>query len=304
MIIIFDKKSFERWYKIKLNKKIFDRYLMELEDGFDIFYYSDIGNKNLCPHSHPYYELYLLVAGEIAFHYKDSFFMLKPGDVLLVNKHEIHCSILLDSSVPYERIVLDVSVETLKKLSSSEIDLSECFHLNNHRVFRFPYDVQNLIRLNLGKILTLKQKKPCGHDLLLNSYLTELFVTINQYIKDSAIIPTTDELKPNQLIAVVEQYIIENLDNDIAVEDLAQFVCASKYNFMRTFKKITGQTVYQYIIDKRLETAISLIKSGNDFTTAGLLSGFNDYSCFYRAFKNKYNISPKEFFKDLTTTSS
>lgn len=289
---------------MKLNKKIYDRYLMELVDGFDVFYYSDIGNKNLCPHSHPYYELYLLVAGDIAFHYKDSFFMLRPGDVLLVNKHETHCSILLDSSIQYERIVLDVSVETFKKLSSEEIDLSECFHQNNHRVYRFPYDVQNLIRLNLGKILTLKQKKPYGHDLLVNSYLTELFVIINQYIKDSAIITTTDDLKPNQLIAVVEQYIKENLDNDITIDDLAQFVCTSKYNFMRTFKKVAGQTVYQYILDKRLETAISLIKSGTDFTTAGLLCGFNDYSCFYRAFKNKYNTSPKDFFKDATTVLS
>ncbi len=281
---------------MKLSKRAFDTYLSELDKGFDIFYYSDVGNMNIHPHSHPYYEMYLLVTGEIAYHTSDGIIKLSSGDILFINKQELHCPILIDPTVPYERIILDISTETLRKLSRDKIDLTECFHYNNHRVYQFPHDVQNSIRLILGKMLSLKQTKPFGCDLLLDAYIVELFVTINRYIHDHATITLTDELRPNQLIAIVEQYITEQLDHEIIVDDLAKFVCMSKYHFMRTFKKLTGKTVYQYIISKRLEVAKSLIESGMNFTSAGQLCGFNDYSCFYRAFKDNYLMSPKKYF--------
>ncbi|HBR01107.1 MAG TPA: hypothetical protein DD738_00670 [Ruminiclostridium sp.] len=279
---------------MKLRKKIFQTYLRELTEGFDIFYYSDIGNLNLCTHSHPYYEMYLMVRGEIAYHTRDGLLMLKSGDILFIDEHEVHCPILINPNVPYERITLDITKDALVKLSQGVMDLSACFYSRKHRVYRFPLDVQNSIRLTLGKILSLKQTKPFGYDLLVNAYLTELFVTANQFINDQNTITPTDELKPNQLIAIVDQYITENLDQDISVEELAKFVCLSKYYFMRTFKNHTDKTVYQYIIEKRLEAAKSLIESGTSLTNACHLCGFSDYSCFYRAFKKKYNITPKK----------
>ena len=281
-------------------KGIYDSYLQELEEGFDIFYYSDIGNSNLRPHMHPYYEVYMLVGGEIAYHTCNGIVKLNAGDILFINKNETHCPILINPSTPYERIVLDITSEKLDKLSQNKINLAECFQCNKHRVYRFPHDVLNMLRLTLGNILILKQTKPFGYDLLADAYLTELFVILNQYINDHATITLTDELKPNQLLAILEQYINENLDRDISIDELAKFVCMSKYYFMRSFKKLTGKTVYQYIIEKRLENAKALINSGVDYTKAGQQCGFSDYSCFYRAFLKKYCVSPREYFQNKT----
>jgi len=281
---------------MKLQKSVFESYLDELESDYEIVYLSDIGNTRIIPHSHPYYEMYLLVTNEVAYQTSDGIFMLHSGDTIFVNKNITHCPIVLNSSALYERIALNVRPEKLKSLSRGGIDLAECFTSGRHNFFRFPYSLQNSIRLILGKILSLRQTRPFGHDLLMDAYLTELFVTITEYIHYQNPLTLMDELKPYQLLAIIDQYIMEKLDDQIQVGDLATFVCMSKFNFMRTFKNLTGKTVYQYIIHKRLEAAESLIKSGTDFFSAAQMCGFSDYSCFYRSFINKHKMSPSKYY--------
>lgn len=64
---------------------------------------------------------------------------------------------------------------------------------------------------------------------------------------------------------------------------------------MHKFKKETGYTVYNYILQKKLITAKDLIKSGNPIVKTSLQLGFNDYSSFLRSFKKSFGISPKDF---------
>ena len=60
----------------------------------------------------------------------------------------------------------------------------------------------------------------------------------------------------------------------------------------RQFRRIIGLTPGEYIRRKRLETAYELIRQGTGVLHAGYMSGFAEYSVFYRAFRQVYGISP------------
>ncbi len=94
----------------------------------------------------------------------------------------------------------------------------------------------------------------------------------------------------------VERYIDKNISSHISVEDLADLLHCSKFYFLREFKKLTGITPYQYLIDKRLEQAKILMSSPqNNISSVGLDLGFNDQAHFTRAFKNQFGLTPGQF---------
>ena len=80
-----------------------------------------------------------------------------------------------------------------------------------------------------------------------------------------------------------------NLYTDLSIEFLSQKFYISKYYLMYKFKKETGYTLHNYVIQKRLLMAKNLIKNGEPITKTYIQCGFNDYSCFLRSFKNIFH---------------
>lgn len=281
---------------MKLRKSNVLKFAKELEEDFSIKYLSETNEKDLQPHYHKFLEMVFIVEGKVAYQMPDGVFVLKPGDIMFIKALEKHYPMIINHEAMYERITLQIKPEKLEALSKYGVDLGKCFRSSKSGIFRFPYYAQNSIRMILGKILSIYQEKPFGHELLADAYITELFVKVTELFSDGDSVAPVEELHTLQLLSMVDSYITENIDSAIRIDDLANFVCMNKYSFMRYFKQLSGCTVYQYIINKRLETAESLIKAGAAFSTAAEKSGFNDYSCFYRCFVNKHDMSPQKYY--------
>lgn len=70
----------------------------------------------------------------------------------------------------------------------------------------------------------------------------------------------------------------------------------SEFHFFRSFRQAFGITPYQYLIAKRLETAMKLIQSGEMSVTAiATHCNFPDVFTFSKAFKRRYLASPTYF---------
>ena len=61
---------------------------------------------------------------------------------------------------------------------------------------------------------------------------------------------------------------------------------------MRKFKEETGFTLHNYIVNKRLLIARTLISEGMPVTKAALESGFSEYSTFSRAYRKQFGATP------------
>ncbi len=91
---------------------------------------------------------------------------------------------------------------------------------------------------------------------------------------------------------VIESHIFSPL----SIPDLAQLTHKSLASFKREFRKIYQDSPSNYIKNKRLEKAASLLSISNDsITSIAVDCLFNDVAHFSNSFKAKYNLSPSKY---------
>ena len=96
----------------------------------------------------------------------------------------------------------------------------------------------------------------------------------------------------------IDHYIAENIGSTISVDDLSELLHCSKFYFLREFKKLVGETPYQYLMHKRLEQAKAKLSADNpNIAEISHQLGFNDQSHFTRVFKSQYGMTPGQFVK-------
>ena len=86
-----------------------------------------------------------------------------------------------------------------------------------------------------------------------------------------------------------------NLHRRITLEDIARELYVSKSTLSQTFHQKLGISVHRYLTQRRLIAAKTLILEGWSLENIGIQVGFSDYSTFYRAFRQEYGISPRQF---------
>lgn len=107
----------------------------------------------------------------------------------------------------------------------------------------------------------------------------------------------------NELISKAIDYIVENLNEEISIEAVADYCHLSKYYFSRVFKAETGESVYAFIKRLKMEQSAIEMKLGRDksITDIGINYGYSS-SNYSSAFKKHHHLSPAEFRKTVNTS--
>ena len=105
----------------------------------------------------------------------------------------------------------------------------------------------------------------------------------------------TDSYRVDPKMEEVLRYIASHLEEDLSVDALAGRFFMSRYYLMHRFKEVTGSTVHQYTVQKRLLRAGELIREGVPVMKAAEQAGFPEYSSFLRAFQSTFHTSPRSF---------
>jgi AraC family transcriptional regulator len=106
---------------------------------------------------------------------------------------------------------------------------------------------------------------------------------------------------PCQKLARAVEYIQDQLDADLTVSGIAQAVGISPDHFTRLFKKSTGQTPYEYVVEARVRKAKELLTTGKlTISEAAHHVGFVDQSHLTRHFKRVFGLPPKRLLSRRT----
>ncbi len=102
----------------------------------------------------------------------------------------------------------------------------------------------------------------------------------------------------NDVLAAAN-FIEEHYSNDISLSDVARYINISKNHLSYLFKKETGQTFSDYLIQYRIAKARSLLESGQNYTVSEIaeLTGFHDTGYFSKVFKKATGLSPNQYKK-------
>lgn len=268
------------------------------------------------PHQHNHYEIYILLSGEVDYCIDDHCFHLTPYDILLIGPSKSHRPIVTDQKGSYSRIVISVNEKVFQNLFPSQTNLSFCFQPQHsgqsYLLSPNPEVLKEIFRLL--KCLE-KYKKSSGYENDINTFLTlmEFLLILNKesvsLLSDNTSKKAAKKDTPvstETTIQKVVQYIDANYSQDISLDTLAELFYINKYHLSREFHRIQGESIYQYLTSHRLMVSKQMLLNGSSPKEVAISCGFNDYSNFYRAFRTKYGIGPREFVKarQIDTPSS
>ena len=131
-----------------------------------------------------------------------------------------------------------------------------------------------------------------GHDLLARAQMLQLLVMLGRGLDDDGVNYAPSE-HCNEKTAAILEYLNTHLTEDVSIDALADTFYLSKYYMMRMFREETGFTIHGYLTDKRLRVARDLIAQGMRTTDACFQCGYHDYSAFSRAYKKRFQVSPR-----------
>jgi two-component system response regulator YesN len=98
------------------------------------------------------------------------------------------------------------------------------------------------------------------------------------------------------LFKAVEQYITDNLKEDINLKDTATKFNLSPYYFSRTFKKVFGYNFSDYLNLIRINKAKKLLKDDSlSIKEICYLVGYSDPNYFSKVFKKYEGVTPTEY---------
>lgn len=261
-----------------------------LNEEFRLFHIKDQTGQEFSYHYHDFHKVVIFLSGKVTYHIEGKAYQLKPWDILLVSRHAIHKS-EIDASVPYERFILWIKNDIPNK------QLLQCFQKASDRSY-------NLVRLNSSLQEKLKdvlfeleasaRSEAFGKDILTQALFQEFMVYLNRIFLEKQYIFDKKSYSYDSQIANILKYINHHLGEDLSVDALASRHYISKYHLMRKFKEETGYTLHNYVINKRLLQARTLISEGTPILKAAHESGFAEYSTFSRAYRKQFGKAPSE----------
>lgn len=261
---------------------------------------TDILTSNALPNTlnkkhshHDNYEIYWFLEGDVAFAFEGEIIDVTPGDMIIISSRKLHRPIL-KSACRFHRKHISFTEEIFGSLKADGFSLrsvireKKIIKLNSTQVQESEFD-----RL----FLNIEQYVATGGAYQEFCALTTLFYFL--IIADK--ISTHNDVKQNSIasnkVSSIVKYIDDNISKELNYKALAERFYISEKNLYKIFKQETGFTLGKYILNRRIIKAKTILNAGGSAAEAARISGFKDYSVFYRNFLKETGVSPTSFSK-------
>jgi len=237
--------------------------------------------KNFAKHSHKEFNIVAIKSDSIEIEYHNQTTQtLKPKQLAIFNPNQVHLTKKSNNNaIEYYSLMLD---------TNWCISLQNSIYKNSNFLNILPniIDSIDLYQDFINLYNSLQNGVNIENDL--KDFATTLF---RQYCQSKS------ENEQNSLLKKIENYILQNIQEQISIDEIAKSVGYSSAHINRLFKKEFGLTLHAFLIDKRIGKAKELITQNQQATLTQIAyeAGFYDQSHFIRNFKKAYSLSPKEY---------
>ena len=217
--------------------------------------------------------------------YEEKEYILNKGTVFLINCMNYH---YYDSSKEEPWEILWIHYNGFNALNFYEELTKYGFHLI------MPNDT-SLLENTLRRIISLHKKKDVHRELITNQLIVSL-------LTDLVLLSMPRDYTGNNIPGYINQ-IKSKLNREypgkILLDDLAAQFNISKFHMSKEFKKYTGTTINEYLINQRISYAKELLKySELPVSEIAFSCGMSNVSHFINLFKEREGITPFVFRKE------
>lgn len=262
-----------------------------LLDDFRLFHLNEKQIGTVDYHYHDFYKLFILKSGNGGYSIDGQRYSLTDGDMVFIGKQQLHRP-EFDSNFPYDRIIIYIDPDFLEGHNSEECDFTKIFDGSWGKVLRTSKSQRKLLFELLGFLEEELANKHYGRNVMSNAILMQLLLRIARDMQsiDAQLVTSTANM--NKRTVEILKYIDEHVAEDLTIDDIAEVFFISKYHMMRSFKEDLGQSIYNYITERRLLLAKSLMNQGLSATDSCYQVGFKSYSSFTRAYAKRFGTTP------------
>lgn len=254
-------------------------------------------------HFHKEYEIFYILEGERLFFFDNRNFVASKGDLILVDSNLIHMTkSVSDDDTGHNRIILYVTKEQMEAFDHQYPTLKlvrffsqhyGVYHLNPRQQEQF----MNLYYLFKEECKAKRKNYKQAVELAVCSYFLNLTRDLDKSSLESPLLPEDGKYRHVYEIA---DYLSENCDKNISLEDLSSRFFLSKYYICRVFKEVTGYTTSEYINIYRIQKAKRLLEeTDHSISNIAEMVGYGSMTHFEKIFKTYMTVSPLKYRKTL-----
>lgn len=272
---------------------------ISVPNGINLLYYQDIDYGKMFLHTHNFIEIMLVMEGQVSISHEGVLYSMSPGDISLVPSGLFHNTIIHEGTKKYERYVVHIDNRMLNQVIKKHTNDFKLTKIQTPLVFQCDAEDTFYLKFIMNQIAHNNNINDKFSMDVIRHCLYNIFVFFERkFHMPKSSMP---ELS-NPMVREVIEYINRNFTStEINVSDIAANFFVSEGYLSKLFKKFTGTTVYNYIIEKRLSYTRELINDGGSIQDSCYASGFCDYTSYLKAFKKKYSMTPTEYKKNKDT---
>ncbi len=251
-------------------------------------------------HAHSQYEIYYFHGGKANYIINDRIYVLEPGDLLLMHGMTLHKA-HVDPETAYHRTTLHFDPYYFKSFIQPAYAPDLLLPFTKLRNVRLQLQGEDRAHIEARlQEMSLLCKEGTSYSLLrLQAQMLDLLIMIHELCQQplEAIpeLPSAKEEHVQSIITFIEQHFQE----DLTLEDLQGQLHLSKFYLAKTFKEITGMTIFYFLMQRRIyEAKLKLIEGNMPITDISYEVGFKHPSHFSRAFKLHTEKTPEQYRRE------
>jgi len=244
-------------------------------------------------HQHAELELGYITEGEGVYYLEDERFSVQKGDLFLVRTNEQHCiptiytdelkslNIHIESYYLWNMCTDFIDGQLLHTLVNVDIPIQHQFRGKDRYMERVRELIQDPVRNRFRIRLAIVE--------LLMSVMEEITLPQNVIVKNTRSLRLYD-------IQNAICYIHDHLTSEITLEEIAHVANMSRAALSLHFKMVTGIAPYEYLVIRRIEYALKLLRETNlSVVEVSERCGFKNLANFNRIFKKTNGMTPSEY---------
>lgn len=254
-------------------------------------------NQQILTHWQDSIEIIRVLEGKLHCLINGNEHIVEKDNICIINSQQLHRIYTKDKSCKAQQILIDFNIiptnhiihqKYIKPLLEDK-EFSHIIASSNHQYIR---DILNIF----DEISKLEQNKPETYEISLlaaNLNIIQKLYIIYQETKDGK---NNYEYTDMVIYRNMVNYIYQNYDQKISLEDIANSGNISKSKCCNIFKKYAQYSPINFLNSYRLKKSTDLLKTSDDsLSNISFNCGFLQQSYFNRLFIKEYKMTPKQY---------